>query len=160
MLTREEIERRKPLWAALSDLWLADYEFEQRDENKLKKEILSNLHERSELDTAFAALGNYDSHVVRAMIASGYPLSEIESIFCEEVAPVVYSNSYKPYGGEWGGFDSEWLYGAILENLEKQQSNPIYRTWVKSTPGKFVMTKMVRDDWEKIVKLYESFQQK
>ncbi|HLM59525.1 MAG TPA: nucleoside-diphosphate kinase, partial [Pyrinomonadaceae bacterium] len=39
----------------------------------------------------------------------------------------------------------------ILENLAKQQSNPIYRAWVKSSAGKFVMTKPVRDDWEKIV---------
>lgn len=158
MLTREEIERRKPLWAALSDLWLTDYEFDQTADNNLKRDVLSNLHEPAELDSAFAALENYDSHIAREMIASGYALSEIEAIFSEEVAPVVYSNSYKPYGGEWGRFDPEWLYNAILENLAKQENNPIYRAWVKSGAGKFVMTKTVRDDWEKIVKMYESLQ--
>lgn len=155
MLTNTEIERRKPLWSALSDLWTVSYTFDQTADNQLKKDILSRLHDPAELESAFAALEDYDTHIVREMISSGYSLSEIEVILAEEVAPVVYSNSYHPYGGEWRYFDPEWLYPAILENLAKQERNPIYRAWVKSSAGKFVMTKMVQDDWEKVVGLYQ-----
>lgn len=156
MLHRQDIERRKPLWAALSDLWVVSYTFDQTADNQLKKDVLSHLHGPAELESAFSALEDYDTHIVRAMISSKYSLPEIEVIFAEEVAPVVYSNSYAPTGGEWRHFDPEWLYPAILENLEKQEANLIYRAWVKSGAGRFVMTKAVRDDWKKVVDLYQS----
>ena len=156
MLTQEEIERRKPLWQALSDLWLADYEFDRTATNELKKEVLSGSHSQAELASVFSTYENSDTQTVREMISSGYSLSEIENILSEEVAPVVYFNGYKPYGGEWGGFDSDWLFPEIIKNLKKQESNLIYRTWVRSAVGKFVMTKMVQNDWKKIVELYKS----
>ena len=144
------------MWSALSDLWVASYTFDQTADNQLKKEVLSHLHTPAELEPVITALKDYDTHIAEAMISSGYSLSEIEVILAEEVAPVVYSNSYAPYGGEWQFFDSEWLYPAILENLAKQQRNPIYRAWVKSGAGRFVMTKAVRDDWKRVVELYQS----
>lgn len=126
MLTEEEIERRKPLWETLSDLWLdtemQDYQHERRAE---------------------------------LLASSGYSFDEIEKIFSEEVAPAVYSNLYSTVG-VWDGFDLEWLYDEIIKNLKKQETNLIYRTWVKSGAGKFVMTKMARGDWEKIVEIYRS----
>jgi len=159
MPNQKEIERRKPLWSALSDLWIVSYTFDQTADNQLKKDVLSNLHDPAELESTFSALEDNDTHIVREMILSGYSLSEIEVIFAEEVAPVVYSNSYAPTGGEWRHFDPEWLYPAILENLAKQERNPIYRTWVKSGAGKFVMTKAVQDDWKKIVESFQSSNQ-
>lgn len=156
MLTQQEIERRKPLWQALSDLWLADYEFDRTATNNLKKEVLSATHSQAELESVFSTFENYDTHTVREMIASGYSLSEIENILSEEVAPVVYFNGYKSYGGEWGGFASDWLFPEIIKNLKKQENSLIYRTWVRSSAGRFVMTKMIQDDWKKIVDLYKS----
>lgn len=156
MLTQEEIERRKPLWQALSDLWLVDYEFDRTATNNMKKEILLNIHSSDELESVFSSWESYDTHIVKEMISSGYSLSGIEKILSEEVAPVIYYNLYKPYGGEWGTFNPEWLYSAILENIVKQNNNFIYRNWVRSSLGRFVMMKMVEDDWEKIVKLYHS----
>lgn len=124
MLTNEEIERHKPLWEDLSDLWnnteLFDYQLK---------------------------------YIAEKMRSSGYSLAELEKILAEEVAPVVYGNVFS-YGGTWTGFDSEWLYKGILENLKKQKRNPIYRAWVKSNLGKFVMTKMIQEDWKKVVELY------
>lgn len=127
MLTQEEIERRKPLWEDLSTLWL---------------------------DTE---LQDYDHRYIAELLASSnYSFEEIEKIFSEEVAPVVYSNLFNIFpGGTWDGFDDDWLYSSILQNLEKQENNLLYRTWVKSSAGKFLMTKMVRGDWEKIVELYK-----
>lgn len=126
MLSQEEIERRKPLWEDLSELWnnteLFDYQL---------------------------------VYIAEKMLSSNYSLEELEKMFSEEVAPVVYGNLFS-YGGTWTGFDSEWLYQGILENLKKQERNPIYRAWVKSSAGKFVMTKMVQGDWRKVVELYEA----
>lgn len=126
MLTNEHIERRKPLWEDLSDLWnnteLFDYQLK---------------------------------YIAEKMRSSGYSLAELEEILAEEVAPVVYGNVFS-YGGTWTGFDSEWLYKGILENLKKQKRNPIYRAWVKSSLGKFVMTKMIEEDWKKVVELYKN----
>lgn len=128
MLTTEEIDNRKLLWIALSDLWL---------------------------DTELTDM-TYQS-IVRDMISSAYSIEKIEKIFAEEVAPVVYSNLFNIFpGGTWSGFDSQWLSREIIKNLEKQKRNLIYRTWVKSVAGKFIMTKMVQNDWEKVVKLYKS----
>lgn len=129
MLTPEEIENRKPLWLALSDLWL----------------------DTEPTDSTYQA-------IVREMLASGYPLAEIERIYAEEVAPAVYSNLFNTTG-VWGTFDAEWLSNAILENLKKQENSLVHRTWVKSGAGQFLMTKMVRDDWQKILELYQSVSQ-
>ncbi len=142
------------MWQALSDLWLVDYEFDRRETNKLKKEVFSNTHTPNEVESVFSANEDYDRHIAEAMISSEYSLSQIETILSEEVAPVVYFNAYKPYGGEWGGFFSDWLFPEIIKNLYKQERNPFYRAWVKSSMGKFVMTKMVQEDWEKTIQLY------
>lgn len=124
MLNNEEIQRRKPLWQAFSNFWL---------DNQLQ---------------------DYDfKHTVKLMISSDYSFDEIEKIFSEEVAPVVYVNLFS-VAGQWGFFNPDWLYGEILKNLKKQERNPIYRAWIKSGAGKFVMTKMVREDWKKVAELY------
>lgn len=127
MLRDEEIEKRKPLWRVLSDLWL---------------------------DTEPTEL-TYQS-IVREILNISYSFETAETIMTEEVAPVVYSNLFNIFpGGTWDGFDDEWLYSSILQNLEKQERNSIYRTWIKSSAGKFVMTKMIQDDWKKIAELYQ-----
>ena len=126
MLTPREIERRKPLWEDLSDLWnnteLFDYQLK---------------------------------YIAEKMRSSGHSLSELEKILYEEVAPVVYTNVFS-YGGTWTGFESKWLYEGILKNLEKQDRNPFYRAWVKSALGRWMMTWMVQADWKKIVEVYQS----
>lgn len=126
MLSAEEIEKRKPLWLALSDLWL-DTEPD---------------------DSAYQA-------IAREMRTSGYSLEEIECIYTEEVAPAVYSNLLSTTG-VWGSFDADWLYGAIIKNLKKQENSLLYRIWIKSALGQFVITKMVNSNWQKIVRLYKS----
>lgn len=125
MLTDNEIERRKPLWKAFSDFWL---------DNQLQ-----------------------DFEYERAadlMISSGYPLKELEKIFTEEVAPVVYSNLLS-MTGEWAGFDEKWLCRKIVENIKKTESNFFYRKWIQSSAGKFLMTKMAQEEWEILLKTYK-----
>ena len=125
MLTDKEIECRKPLWKAFSDFWL---------DNQLQQ-------------------FEYE-HTADLMILSGYSLKELEGIFTEEVAPVVYSNLFS-MTGEWAGFDSKWLCQQIVGNIEKTERDFFYRKWIQSSAGKFLMTKMTQKEWKILVKTYK-----
>ena len=87
MLSVAEIESRKPVWSALSELWL-DTELTEHDLN----------------------------HIASAMARSKYSLRELRAIYLYEVAPVVYSNLMND-AGEWAGFNEEWLYSEIEAKL-------------------------------------------
>ena len=121
-----DVERRKPVWRALSDLWL---------------------------DTAADdAAVNY---IVRVMFESGYTLDELTHIYAHEVAPAVYKNAYNIFpGGVWGAFDPDWLQDEILRNIERQSRGGLYRYWVRSRAGQKLMTGMVEQDWRKIRSAY------
>lgn len=79
MIDDTEIERRKPVWAALSELWL-DTELSHDD---LKR-------------------------IAGVMKKSSYSLPELRDIYLFEVAPVVFGNLFT-VAGAWAGFDEEWL---------------------------------------------------
>ncbi len=82
-----EIERRKPVWTALSDLWL-DTELNESDL----------------------------SYIAREMHASGYSIQELREIYLYEVAPAIFMN-LSGVGGEWLGFEDAWLHDKILRSL-------------------------------------------
>ena len=82
-----EIERRKPVWTALSDLWL-DTELDESDL----------------------------SYITREMHASGYSIQDLRDIYLYEVAPAVYWNLLC-VAGEWLGFEDAWLHDKILRSL-------------------------------------------
>lgn len=85
-LNESEVIRRKPLWTALSDLFL---------DTELQDFQLTDIAEK--------------------MKASGYTLEEIDRILREEVFPVLIPNMASA-AGEWAGFDEEWLHNAILQS--------------------------------------------
>ncbi len=87
MLTEAEIRSRRPVWIALSELWL---------------------------DTE---LQNHDiDHIARVLHDSGYDRDALEQILAEEVAPVVYLNLCS-VAGAWTGFDPDWLCAEISRRL-------------------------------------------
>jgi hypothetical protein len=86
----QEFERRKPVWAALSDLWL-DTEL---TENDLQR-------------------------IAGVMKRSGYNIVELRDIYLFEVAPVVFLNLLT-VAGEWAGFDEEWLFAEATKRAKKQ----------------------------------------
>jgi hypothetical protein len=90
MLTDTELQRRKPLWTALSELWL-DTELDPVDIQRIA-------------DVA---------------MASGYSLSELNAIYLYEVAPVVSANLLVP-AGAWQGFDEEWLHAEARKRAESR----------------------------------------
>lgn len=80
MLTDTELQHRKPLWTALSELWL-DTELDPPDIQR----------------------------IANVAMASGYSTEELNEIYLYEVAPVVSANLLT-VAGEWAGFDEEWLH--------------------------------------------------
>ncbi len=89
-LTDEEVARRKPVWSALSELWL---------DTELQDDDLSRIAE--------------------IMDESGYSLAQLRRIYLFDVAPVVYRNLLC-VAGEWAGFDRAWLHAAIVESLDRR----------------------------------------
>ena len=79
MLPKTEVARRRPVWIALSELWL-DTELDEAD-----------LH-----------------RIADVLRASAYSLIELRQIYLHEVAPVMYPNTLS-VAGEWAGVDPDWL---------------------------------------------------
>lgn len=91
MFEDADIPTRKPVWLALSDLWL-DTELQPGDLER----IGSILHE------------------------SGYSISVLREIYLFEVAPIVSSN-LRCIAGEWAGFDEDWLFESIIRHGRKRR---------------------------------------
>jgi hypothetical protein len=79
-----DIESRRPVWAALSELFL-DTNLDSADVNRIAKTLAS----------------------------SRYSLDELDQILLSEVYPACRSNLLS-MAGEWAGFDPEWLESRIL----------------------------------------------
>jgi hypothetical protein len=90
MLTDEELQRRQPLWTALSDLWL-DTELDQTDIQR----------------------------IAQIATKSGYSIAELNEIYLYEVAPVVSANLLT-VAGEWAGFDEGWLHTEARKRAESR----------------------------------------
>jgi hypothetical protein len=86
----EELERRRPVWVALSELWL-DSEFDDALRERLAEELA-----RSPFDER-----------------------ELRAIHEHEVAPVLASN-LASVAGEWGGFDPKWLEARCLDAAQRR----------------------------------------
>lgn len=89
MLTKTELERRKPVWTAFSEFWL---------DTELTEEDLQRI-------AAVAA-------------ASGYSIPKLREIYLYEVAPVVYLNCWS-VAGVWAAFDDEWLHAEAKKHAER-----------------------------------------
>ncbi|MFC4452242.1 DUF7079 family protein [Deinococcus sonorensis] len=84
ILSEQELQRRRPVWDALSELFL---------DNELDEAALQ--------------------FVVRTLRAAGYDAGDWLAILRHEVAPVVGGNLLT-VAGEWAGFDPAWLEQRIL----------------------------------------------
>jgi hypothetical protein len=85
-----EVVRRKPVWIALSELWL-DTELTDDDLRR----------------------------IAGAMRRSGYTVGELRHIYLYEVAPVVFTNLLS-VAGEWAGFDEEWLVAEVTKRASRK----------------------------------------
>jgi hypothetical protein len=83
----EELERREPVWVALSDLFL-DAELQEHDFR----------------------------HIARILAESGYADDELQHILFREVFPVCIGNLRHP-AGVGGGFSPEWVKEHVSRNV-------------------------------------------
>lgn len=88
----QDIENRRPVWRALSELFL-DTELQDND----------------------------FSCIARTLAKSPYTLAEIERILFREVYPVCIPNMLS-VAGEWAGFDFEWLEESILRHTKRSRA--------------------------------------
>jgi len=102
-LTKDEINQRRPVWTALSELWL-DTEIQERDLER----------------------------IARVMADSGLTIEELHDIYKLEVAPVVSTNALS-VAGEWTGFNEDWLCSEIIKNLEQKQRPSRLWNWLPFT---------------------------
>jgi hypothetical protein len=103
MLDQQQIEKRKPLWLALSELWL-DTELDEGDLQRIS----------------------------RIMVESALSIEELREIYLIEVAPIVSPNLLT-VAGVWDGFDEEWLYSKILRNLQHRPRRTRFMAWFPIT---------------------------
>jgi hypothetical protein len=89
-LDDSDLERRKPVWSALSDLWL-DTEITEEDLQR----------------------------IATVMKRSGYSVCALRGIYLFEVAPVVFMNLYQ-VAGEWAGFNEDWLFAEAAKRAKKR----------------------------------------
>lgn len=90
MLSDEELNRRKPVWIAISRLWL-DTEIDDLDIR----------------------------HIAQVAQASGFSIKELNEIYLYEVAPVVSANLLVP-AGIWTDFDENWLTSEARKRAESR----------------------------------------
>ena len=90
MFNDSDIPARKPVWNALSELWL-DIELTNED-----LERIAEVMDRSE-----------------------YSIPTLREIYLFEVAPIVSSNLFS-VAGEWAGFDEDWLYSKIIRCCKRK----------------------------------------
>jgi hypothetical protein len=103
MLDEPWIQRRRPLWMALSELWL-DTELSDADLER----------------------------IARTMADSGLTIEELRQVYLVEVAPVASANLLT-VAGEWEGFDEEWLCSGIVRNLRERPRRTRFWTWFPLT---------------------------
>ncbi|MGL4766898.1 MAG: DUF7079 family protein [Formosimonas sp.] len=85
--------------------------------------------------------------IARCLRESGYSLSELDAIYANEVAPVVYRNLHAIIG-VWGGFDPKWLYENAQYRAEHcRPTRGLRRWWV---------TRGTQDDWQQLVQLIQA----
>jgi len=104
-----DIKNRKPIWIALSELYL-DVELQDSDFNLIAKRILE----------------------------SPYGLKEVKQINKAEVFPVLYKNLLS-VAGEWTGFDEQWLVESIQGSLRRRNFVKafVYKAVYTSMKGMF-----------------------
>jgi hypothetical protein len=105
MLDEQQIQQRRPLWVALSELWL---------DTELSSEDLERI--------------------ARVMADSGLTLEQLRQVYLVEVAPVISPNLLT-VAGEWAGFDEEWLCSRIVRNLRDRPRRTRFWSWFPLTRG-------------------------
>jgi hypothetical protein len=85
-----DLERRRTVWNALSELYL-DTELDEHDRER----------------------------IAAVLVASGYSARQLEEILYRELHPVLHGNLLS-VAGEWAGFETKWLQEQILRRAHRR----------------------------------------
>lgn len=96
-----EQDRRRPVWIALSDLWL---------DTEITEPMLR--------------------HIAGVLQASGYDRATLRAIYLYEVAPVVYRNLLS-VAGVWDGFEEAWLCAEAERWAQRWPTSWIVWRWLR-----------------------------
>ena len=124
--SRMDLKRRRPVWEAISELWL-DTELQV-----------------FEID-----------HIAEVLARSVYRLDELREIYAFEVAPVVWGNSLS-VAGVWTNFDADWLAQEIVKNVERRRKSFLYRFYVECGAARRMRTSVVEKVWQRILEILKS----
>ena len=91
-MINSDIDKRKPVWAALSEFYL-------------DTELMDEDHKR----------------IAQVFRNSGFDLQAIKDMDTYEVFPLLQPNLLS-VAGEWGMFDQEWLFSECQKNFKKRNS--------------------------------------
>lgn len=94
-MTAVEIERRKPVWLALSGFYL---------DTELSKEEIGRI--------------------AKIFSDSKYSIQELKEINYSEVGTILIANLFST-AGIWNGFDQGWLYEQIIRRLNRKKGKGI-----------------------------------
>jgi len=124
----EELERRRPVWVALSELWL---------DNELDDALRERLAEE--------------------LARSPFDEPELRAIHEHEVAPALASN-LASVAGEWGGFDPLLLEARCLAAAERRPSAAVRWFEHVLHPGRRSSVREALDDvLVRVVRLRSAF---
>lgn len=99
-LSDQTVAQRRPIWEALSCLWL------------------DQPVDDSMLDTT-----------ARTLAGSAYSWPDIEAIYQDEVLPVVHRNLSVSGAWVWSGFDPDWLAQRCSQQLNRDRSASRLSRW-------------------------------
>lgn len=80
------------------------------------------------------------------LIETKLPVDTLDSVYYEEVAPLLYGN-LESTAGEWSGFDQDWLEHEISKRSSKSTMWDI--SWLKKVRMYWV-TRTTKRDWSKL----------
>jgi hypothetical protein len=75
--------------------------------------------------------------------ASGFSLSDLDGIYADEVAPILYRNLNSP-AGVWDGFDADWLEQEIRRQVGRRRLPALARL------RRYLATRSTIRDWRRL----------
>ncbi len=124
-----DLERRKPVWEAISDLWVDT----EPNISWIAQVLINSNYTIQELEDIYAF--------------------EVSPVVYQNFGSVCWINPVPPV---WEGFNSDWLVEAILNNIKQQNQSVWHRVYIRSKFNTWARTYIISSDWKEIVSIIES----
>lgn len=75
--------------------------------------------------------------------ATRLPPEELDAIYYDEVAPILYGNLHST-AGVWSGFDADWLERQVRQHAQRRRFPPLQRL------QRYLVTRSTIVDWRRL----------